>query len=97
MKLPFPPRLALLFLLGLTLARAADTTALQERADRFLALVNASYQALYYVESEAQWKAATDVTPAHDASAETAGKARAAFVGNPALITETRELLLFRR
>ena len=44
--------------------RAADNTALQERADRFLSLVNASYQALYYVESEAQWKAATDVTPA---------------------------------
>lgn len=78
-------------------ARAADTHPTQERADRFLALVNASYQALYYVESEAQWKAATDVTPAHDAASETAGKARAAFVGNPALIRETKQLLLLRR
>lgn len=78
-------------------ARAADISAVQERADRFLALVNASYRALYYVESEAQWKAATDVTPAHDAAAETAGKARAAFVGNPALIKESKELLLYRR
>ena len=78
-------------------ARAADTHPTQERADRFLSLVNASYQALAYVESEAQWKAATDVTPAHDASAETAGKARAAFVGNPALIQETKQLLLLRR
>lgn len=78
-------------------ARAADTHPTQERADRFLSLVNASYQALAYVESEAQWKAATDVTPAHDASAATAGKARAAFVGNPALIQETKQLLLLRR
>ena len=28
-----------------------------ERADQFLALVNAGYQALYRVESEAQWLA----------------------------------------
>jgi peptidyl-dipeptidase A len=88
--------MTLLSMLSLAPADAADTGALQERADRFLALTNASYQALYYVESAAQWKAATDVTPAHDAAAETAGKARAAFVGNPALIKETKELLLFR-
>ena len=85
------------FVLSSSFVRAADNSAVQERADRFLSLVNASYQALYYVESEAQWKAATDVTPAHDAASETAGKARAAFVGNPALIKETRELLLYRR
>ena len=76
---------------------AADTGPIQERADSFLSLVNASYQALYYVSSEAQWKASTDVTPAHDAASEVAGKAQAAFVGNPALIKETKELLLQRR
>jgi peptidyl-dipeptidase A len=65
----------------------------QERADDFLKLVNASYQALYRVENEAQWLAATDVTPEHDTASETAGKARAAFNGNPAVITEARELL----
>src|SRR4029077_8288393 len=65
----------------------------QERADRFLNLVNASYQALYRVESEAQWLAATDVSAEHDAGSETAGKARAAFNGNPAIINEARELL----
>src|SRR6266542_6342181 len=65
----------------------------QERADRFLQLVNADYQALYRVNSEAQWKAATDVTPAHDAASETAGKAMAAFTGNPALIEEAKALL----
>ncbi len=65
----------------------------QDRADRFLSLVNASYQALYTVNSNAQWKAATDVTPEHDAAAAAAGKAAAAFNGNPALITEARALL----
>ncbi|MBK9797303.1 MAG: M2 family metallopeptidase [Holophagaceae bacterium] len=69
----------------------------QDRADRFLKVVNAGYQSLYYVASEAQWAAATDVKPAHDAAAEWAGKAAAAFNGNPALITEARELLGHRR
>ena len=56
-------------------------------------MVNAGYQALYRVESEAQWLAGTDVSPVHDAAAEVAGKARAAFNGNPAIIREARELL----
>jgi peptidyl-dipeptidase A len=68
-------------------------SAVQERADRFLELVNASYQALYTVEQKASWEAATDVTPEHDAASAAASKARAAFTGNPALITEARELL----
>jgi peptidyl-dipeptidase A len=69
---------------------------LQERADRFLGLLNAGYQALARVESEAEWAAKTDVTEAHDAAFATASKARAAFVGNPALIREARELLAQR-
>lgn len=96
----FPLRGAWLPLISLPLLagalQAADSKLLQERADRFLSLANASYRSLAYVENEAQWKAATDVTPAHDAAAETAGKARAAFVGNPAIIKEVRELLLLR-
>src|SRR5207302_10256760 len=66
---------------------------IQERADRFLKLANAGYQALYRVNSEAQWQAVTDVTPEHDAAAEATGKAYAAFNGNPAIISEARELL----
>ena len=66
---------------------------IQERADRFLWLANAGYQALYKVNSEAQWSAVTDVTPQHDAAAEAAAKALAAFNGNPAIIKEARELL----
>lgn len=81
----------LLSCLGAAAAVAAGPE--QARADRFLALVNAGYQALYRVNQEAIWNAATDVTPAHDAASETAGKAYAAFNGNPALIQEARELL----
>src|SRR5947209_16850899 len=66
---------------------------IQERADRFLKLANAGYQAVYRVNSEAQWAAVTDVTPEHDAAAEATGKAFAAFNGNPAIINEARELL----
>jgi len=72
------------------------TTPTQERANRFLTQVNADYQALYRVNSEAQWAASTDVTPAHDAAAEVAGQAFAAINGNPALINEARALLALR-
>jgi peptidyl-dipeptidase A len=77
-------------------AQGAAPPALQERADRFLSLVNASYQAVTTVEQRALWDAATDVSPAHDAAAEAAGKARAAFNGNPAVITEAKALLEHR-
>jgi peptidyl-dipeptidase A len=81
----------LLFLLFIRPAFAESPT--QERADRFLALANAGYQALFRVNSEAQWLAVTDVTPQHDAAAEATGKAYAAFNGNPAIIGEARDLL----
>ena len=58
-----------------SLVSAAERSPLQERADRFLLLVNASFQALGTVNNEAQWLAVTDVSPAHDAASETAGKA----------------------
>src|SRR4029077_12475446 len=54
-------------------------------------------QALVRVNQEAQWNAITDVTPEHDAAAEAAGKAFAAFNGNPALITEARDLLTHQK
>jgi len=60
-------------------------------------MANAGYQALYRVNSEAQWVSSTDVTPEHDAAAEAAGKAYAAFNGNPVLITEARELLTHQK
>ncbi len=78
-------------IVGLPLSLFASP--IQERADRFLSLANAGYQALAKVNQEAQWLAVTDVTPEHDAASESAGKAFAAFNGNPALISEARDLL----
>jgi peptidyl-dipeptidase A len=89
--------LAFLTMFSTVAFAAPATTAIQERADQFLDLVNAGYQALYRVESQAQWVAATDVSPVHDAASETAGKSRAAFVGNPALINEAKALLKKRK
>src|SRR5438034_4405841 len=82
----------LVFLLVVSLKTFASSL-IQERADRFLKLANAGYQALYRVNSEAQWLAVTDVTPQHDAAAEATGQAYAAFNGNPAIINEARDLL----
>jgi peptidyl-dipeptidase A len=96
--LPLLRTAALALTLAFATARiAAAPNATQERADRFLAFVNSTYQAVAYVEAQAQWKAATDVSPAHDVGSETAGKARAAVMGNPALITEVKALLHLRR
>jgi peptidyl-dipeptidase A len=88
-----------LFSLLLILFRFSMFAALpiQERADRFLALANAGYQAVYRVNSETQWTAVTDVTPEHDAAAEATGKAYAAFNGNAAIINEARELLTHQK
>src|SRR6476659_11298416 len=88
------PALLFLFLLEL---RAFAASPIQERADRFLALANAGYQALFRVNSEAQWNAMTDVTPEHDAAAEATGKAYAAFNGNAAIINEARQLLTHQK
>ena len=86
------------FLIFIELRLAAFAASpIQERADRFLALANAGYQALFRVNSEAQWNAMTDVTPEHDAAAEATGKAYAAFNGNPAIINEARELLTHQK
>lgn len=92
------PRLALLALglAGLAPLRADSPAPLQERADRFLALANAGYQSLITLREATDWDANTDVTPAHEAAAETASRAFSAFVGNPVLITEARELLAHR-
>jgi peptidyl-dipeptidase A len=87
------PFAALVFTTSLAFAASP----FQERADRFLKLADAGYQALYRVNAEAQWLAVTDVTPEHDAAVEATGKAYAAFNGNPALITEARELLMHEK
>src|SRR6266478_3592402 len=92
-RLAFRMRIKSSFVLFLLPFFAFAASPVQDRADRFLKLANAGYQALYRVNSEAQWLAVTDVNPGHDAAAEATGKAYAAFNGNPALISEGRELL----
>jgi len=82
-----------LFMIPTLNSSAAVDATLEDRAEHFLNLVNASYQALYKVQCEAQWVACTDVSPEHDAASEIGGKAMAAFTGNPALINEARALL----
>src|SRR5213080_106182 len=81
------------FLFGLLPSIALAASPVQERADHFLNLANAGYQALFKVNVVAQWLAVTNVTPEHDAAVEATGKAFAAFNGNPAIITEARDLL----
>ena len=82
--------------LSLSNGFAADANPTQERADRFLLLVNSAYKSLVTLEGNAQWKALTDVSPIHDAGSEAASKARAAFTGDPVLINEAKALLLQR-
>jgi peptidyl-dipeptidase A len=93
----FPLRgAAVAVLLAATSCFAADTNPTQERADRFLVLVNSAYKAQITLEGNAQWKAVTDVSPIHDAGSEAASKARAAFTGDPEIIKEAKTLLLKR-
>src|SRR5947207_15621937 len=75
----------------------APKSPIQERADRFLALANSGYQALFRVNSEAQWTAVTDVTTEHDAAAEATGKAYAAINSNAAIINEARRMLAHQK
>src|SRR5437762_12522844 len=89
--------LASLLLILRSTAFAEAKSPMQERADRFLALANAGYQAVFKVNSETQWTAVTDVTAEHDAAAEATGKAYAAFNGNAAIINEARELLTHQK
>jgi peptidyl-dipeptidase A len=86
-----------LLLLVLVELKAFAASPIQERADHFLSLANAGYQAVFRVNSEAQWTAVTDVTPEHDAAAEATAKAYAAFNGNAAIINEARELLTHQK
>ncbi len=80
----------------LPLARTEPPNPVQERADRFLAIAGAGYQALITIRENTDWDANVDVTPAHEAAATTAAQSFSAFVGNPALIREARELLAHR-
>src|SRR5438132_12629374 len=84
---PFFRFLLLLLLLLVRSPGFAETKSpIQERADCFLKLANAGYQALFLVNSEAQWIAVTYVTPEHAASAEATDQSYGEFKGTPSII-----------
>src|SRR6185295_8001921 len=61
-------------------------------ARRFLEVYESMYRGVATVANEAQWKAATDVTPEHDGARVAAGKALAAVQGDPLVIQRVRSL-----
>jgi peptidyl-dipeptidase A len=79
--------------LGFVPALAASASSVAEDAKTFLEMYNRTYQQLYTVSQEAQWKALTDVTDEHTGQRIGADQAMAAFVGSPWVIEKTRALL----
>ncbi len=65
----------------------------REDARRFLDLYNALYTAMNTVGSRNAWLASTDVKPENEGRRIAADEAYSAFVGDPAIIAETRRLL----
>ncbi|TAJ12248.1 MAG: peptidase, partial [Planctomycetota bacterium] len=65
----------------------------EARAREFLAFYNAGYQQVARVSGEAQWVSVTDVSAEHTAASVGAGKAAAAFTGNPYALRMGTELL----
>ncbi len=64
-----------------------------EEVRQFLEMYSSALNAVRYEVQKAEWAASTDVTPEHDGGRIAAGKAFAAFVGNPYVIERVREYL----
>jgi peptidyl-dipeptidase A len=60
---------------------------------QFLEMYASAFRAVRYELQKAEWAASTDVSPEHDGGRIAAGKALAAFVGNPFVIERAREFL----
>ncbi len=73
-------------------ALAADR-AVQSEAQAFLDVYNSLYQRLATVDSEASWRASTDVGPANEGARTASGQAYAAFVGDPVVFATATRLL----
>jgi peptidyl-dipeptidase A len=72
--------------------RAAGASTPQQEADAFLHLYSSVFQRLFTVDEGSNWLATTDVTPEHDGMRVAAGKASAAFSGDPVVIDTLRRL-----
>lgn len=93
---PRPISTALFLALGLPLSCSTlggGASSDEARAREFLAFHNAGYQQVTRVSAEAQWVSVTDVSDEHTAASVGAGKAAAAFTGNPYVLRTGTELL----
>ncbi len=65
----------------------------RQRAEQFLNMYDGTAQPLYTVNSEAQWKASTDVSEEHTGERVGADSAWGAFAGSPYVIEQSKTLL----
>ncbi|MDP2313115.1 MAG: M2 family metallopeptidase [Pseudomonadota bacterium] len=88
--------LLLLALGAATPVYAAAGTDPKEEAKAFLELYNSLYAGQSTVANEASWAASTQVGPSTEGARTAANQAYAAFVGDAAIIRQTRALLALR-
>ncbi len=88
---PLLATLAALIIAGNPAACRADESH-EDRAGEFLELYNSLFRGLFTVMEEASWNARVDVTPEHDGARIASGKAFAAFLGDPLVISTIRGL-----
>src|SRR5689334_12163560 len=98
MRLPVPVLLAVLTVtVGAPLDSAAapkkKATAAEKEAEAFLDTITALLMPVSAVAAEADWAAATDVTPEHTGLRTGADKALATLSGSTVIITRTKALL----
>jgi peptidyl-dipeptidase A len=80
-------------MLVVCLASPSPAATLQEEAAQFVKDYAPIYQAVYTVSGNADWDAATDVSPEHDGARIAANKALAAVTGNARVIERCKRFL----
>ncbi|MFA5140749.1 MAG: M2 family metallopeptidase [Elusimicrobiota bacterium] len=81
------------FILCVCLASPSSAATLQEEAAQFVRDYSSLYQSVYTVSGNADWDAATDVSPEHDGARIAANKALASVTGNPLVIEQCKRFL----
>jgi peptidyl-dipeptidase A len=90
-----------ILLIGLMIAASADVSWSQEKTTEtavrdgkeFIKSYNDLYQIMYTVDSEANWKASTDVTEEHTGGRIGADQVFSAYQGSPYILNESKEFL----
>jgi peptidyl-dipeptidase A len=78
---------------GKAKAKTGTTTATEKEAEAFLDTVTPLLQPVATTAAEADWLAATDVTPEHTGQRTGADKALATLAGSPVIVERTKALL----